>query len=230
MALSPQRWKRVTESAFRWEAEARLHPRTPPIVIRTAVGPIFFISDSGSVNELDALIATPRGLFLVEEIKSDDGVLRGDRGTWTFHKSNGWLKTVDNRLLGADRKCKKLKSLLERQPACKGESLPFIESLVFLSNPELSNQLPETDRIRTCQRDRDNASGITSAFRFRKAPTASPRSAFPPQVHRVHTEPSQGSALLWRKAKSPLMRSVSMGGNSVAAIYFFRAGGRRAPD
>ncbi len=170
MALSPHRWKRVTESAFPWEAEALEYIRAalPDCDPYCGWTNFSFISDSGSVNEVDALVATPRGLFLVE-IKSDDGVLRGDRGTWTYHKSNGRLKTVDNPLLAADRKCKKLKSLLERQPACKGESLPFIEPLIFLSNPELSNQLPEADRIRICQRDRDNATGIIGALKFRSA-------------------------------------------------------------
>jgi hypothetical protein len=126
-----------------------------------------FIADDGAVNEVDALVATPRGLFLIE-IKSDEGELRGDRGAWTYHKPNGRHKTVDNPLINADRKCKKLKSLLEHQPACRVH-LPFIEPLVFLSNPELENLLPDPDRIRICQRDRDNAPGIIAAIKFRNA-------------------------------------------------------------
>jgi serine/threonine protein kinase len=171
MPLSPQRWKRVTESAFPWEAEALEYLR----VALPDCDPYYgwtnftFIADDGTVNEVDALIATPRGLFLIE-IKSDEGELRGDRGTWTYHKSSGRQKTVDNPLLYADRKCKKLKSLLERQPACRDERLPFIEPLIFLSNPELKNLLPDSDRIRVCQRDRDNAPGIIAALKFRNAP------------------------------------------------------------
>ena len=171
MPLSPQRWKRVTESAFPWEAEALEYLRAalPDCDPYYGWTNFSFIADDGTVNEVDALIAIPRGLFLVE-IKSDDGEPRGDRGTWTYHKPNGRQKTVDNPLLNADRKCKKLKSLLERQPACRVERLPFIEPLIFLSNPELKNLLPDPDRIRICQRDRDNAPGIIAALKFRNAP------------------------------------------------------------
>jgi hypothetical protein len=83
MPLSPQRWKRVTESAFPWEAGALEYLRTalPDCDPYYGWTNFSFIADDGTVNEVDALIATPRGLFLVE-IKSDDGELRGDRGTW----------------------------------------------------------------------------------------------------------------------------------------------------
>lgn len=171
MPLSPQRWKRVTESAFPWEAEAleylrALLPDCDPYYGWTNFS---FIADDGTVNEVDALIATPRGLFLIE-IKSDPGELRGDRGTWTYLKPNGRQKTVDNPLILANSKCKKLKSLLERQPASRGEQLPYLEPLIFLSNPELKNLLPEPDRIRVCQRHPDTSQGIIGAIKFRNAP------------------------------------------------------------
>jgi serine/threonine protein kinase len=170
MGLSPQRWKRVTESAFPWEAEALefIRAALPDCDPYCGWTNFSFIADDGTVNEVDALVVTPRGLFLIE-IKSDEGELRGDRGTWTYHKANGRLKTVDNPLINADRKCKKLKSLLERQPSCRAERLPYLEPLIFLSNPDLHNHLPEPDRIRICQRDRDNAPGIIAALKFRNA-------------------------------------------------------------
>src|SRR5260221_13836136 len=92
------------------------------------------------------------------------------RGPWPNKKQKGRLKTVENPLLNAVRKCKKLKSLLERQPACRTDRLPYLEPLIFLSNPALSNQLPEADRIRVCQRDRENPPGIIAALKFRSAP------------------------------------------------------------
>jgi serine/threonine protein kinase len=170
MGLSQQRWKRITESVFPWEAEALefLRSGLPDCDPYFGWTNFSFIADDGTVNEVDALIVTPRGLFLVE-IKSDEGELRGDRGTWTYHKPNGRLKTVDNPLINADRKCKKLKSLLEHQPSTRAEKLPYLEALIFLSNPELRNHLPESDRIRVCQRDRDNSPGIIAALKFRNA-------------------------------------------------------------
>ena len=80
----PQRWKRVTESAFPWEAEALefIRAALPDCDPYCGWTNFSFIADDGTVNEVDALVVTPRGLFLIE-IKSDEGELRGDRGTWT---------------------------------------------------------------------------------------------------------------------------------------------------
>src|SRR2546422_410817 len=50
------------------------------------------------------------------------------------------------------------------------DHLPYLEPLIFLSNPALTNHLPDADRIRVCQRDRDNAPGIIAALKFRNAP------------------------------------------------------------
>ena len=57
---------------------------------------------------------TPKGFYLVE-IKSRPGVVEGDQGTWTW-RHDGRRQTVDNPLLLANRKAKKLISLLRRQP------------------------------------------------------------------------------------------------------------------
>ena len=42
-----------------------------------------FIADDGSINEVDLLLFTPQGFFLIE-IKSRPGRLFGDAGTWTW--------------------------------------------------------------------------------------------------------------------------------------------------
>ena len=71
-----------------------------------------FIADDGSINEVDLLVLTPKGFYLVE-IKSHPGIAEGDQGTWTWRHA-GRLQTVDNPLLLANRKAKKLISLLRR--------------------------------------------------------------------------------------------------------------------
>lgn len=60
MPLSPQRWKRVTESAFPWEAEALEYLRTalPDCDPYAGWTNFSFIADDGTVNEVDALITT----------------------------------------------------------------------------------------------------------------------------------------------------------------------------
>jgi hypothetical protein len=57
MGLSPQRWKRVTESAFPWEAEALEYLRAalPDCDPYYGWTNFSFIADDGTVNEVDAL-------------------------------------------------------------------------------------------------------------------------------------------------------------------------------
>jgi len=77
MPLAPQRWKRVTKSALPWEAEALEYLRAalPDCDPYYGCTNFSFIADDGTVNEVDALVAIPRGLFLIEA-KSDEGELR----------------------------------------------------------------------------------------------------------------------------------------------------------
>ena len=52
------------------------------------------------------LVLTPKGFYLVE-IKSRPGLVDGDQGTWTW-RDQGRVHTLDNPLLLANRKAKKL--------------------------------------------------------------------------------------------------------------------------
>ena len=63
--------------------------------------------------EVDALVLSPAGLFLVE-IKSRPGTVTGDTHTWTW-LTDGRERSIDNPLLLTDRKSKRLASLLRRQ-------------------------------------------------------------------------------------------------------------------
>ena len=83
--LSDARWKAITESEFAWERNALefLRKHLPDRQPYRAWTNFEFIADNGKVYEVDALILTPRGLFLVE-IKSDLGTLEGDALTWTW--------------------------------------------------------------------------------------------------------------------------------------------------
>ena len=59
--------------------------------------------------------------------------MEGDAGTWKW-TDGGKVRNTDNPLLLANRKAKKLKSLLVTQPALKKLRVPYIEAIVFLSN------------------------------------------------------------------------------------------------
>jgi hypothetical protein len=87
----------------------------------------------GSINEVDLLVFTPQGFFLVE-IKSRPGVLAGDAVTWLW-THEGREIAMDNPIFLANRKAKKLKALLSRQKACRDIRFPFIDAVIFCSEP-----------------------------------------------------------------------------------------------
>lgn len=134
--MKEPRWTSVSESNFVWEKEAldwlrNLLPDRDPW---HAWSNFEFIDDEGKVNEVDTLILSPVGMFLVE-IKSRPGVVNGDAHTWTW-RTDGRDYTYDNPLILANRKAKRLASILRRQSSViKAKSrVPFIEPLIFLPN------------------------------------------------------------------------------------------------
>jgi serine/threonine protein kinase len=157
MPPNSNRWKAVSESEYAWEREALefIRERLPDREPYRAWANFEFVADDGSVNEVDLLALTPQGFFLVE-IKSRPGVLRGDAGTWTW-ETDGRKRTLDNPLLGANKKAKKLVSLLRGQKSARKiqSRFPFLEALVFCSDPDLKNQLFEVGKTRVCLRDRE---------------------------------------------------------------------------
>lgn len=135
MSLSAARWHVIAESNYAWEREAlewlREHlPNHDPWHVWTNFE---FIDDEGRVNEIDALVLAPAGLYVLE-IKSRPGEVRGDAHTWVW-QTDGHVISLDNPLLLTDRKAKRLASILKRQPAITRAKvrLPFIEPIVFLS-------------------------------------------------------------------------------------------------
>jgi hypothetical protein len=107
----------------------------------------------------------------------------GDQGTWSWHHE-GRIRTVDNPLVLANRKAKKLISLLQRQAALEKVRSPFLEALVFLSHERVDCRLAGYLRNRVHLRDapagdgRPERPGIVSALMRWTAdapPPASPR-------------------------------------------------------
>src|SRR4051795_257420 len=140
-------WVQFTPSEFSWERDALafLKRNLPDHEPYRAWANFEFLLD-GSIGEVDTLVVSPKGVFLIE-IKSWPGVLRGDAGTWR-RTSPGHTRerSDDNPLLLTNRKAKRLKSLLGRQPAFRGQQLPYIAALVFLSHPDLDCRLDPSGR------------------------------------------------------------------------------------
>ena len=149
-------WITVAESNFEHEQAALEFVRSqfPSHEPYRAWSNFEFIASDGSINEVDLMVFTPQGFFLIE-IKSWPGRVTGDAGTWVLEKSDGKRRTYDNPIRLTNLKAKKLKSLLERQRAFKGKKgVPFIEPLVFLSAENLTLSLPFDARHGVCVRDR----------------------------------------------------------------------------
>jgi len=144
------RWSAVTASPFPWEREALdwLREQLPDAEPWHAWSNFELIDDEGRVNEVDALVLSPQGLFLVE-IKSRPGVLTGDAHTWTWTES-GRAFTDDNLLLLANRKAKRLASVIRRQPAIAKARVrvPWVEPLIFLSSTRTTCRLDASGRAR----------------------------------------------------------------------------------
>ncbi len=152
----------LARSRFPWEQEALdfVFERFPAQDNYRVWANFEFVADDGSINEVDFLVACPQAVFLVE-IKSNPGLLRGDALNWTW-EHDGRRKTVENPLLLANRKCKRLKSLLVRQRAFRKEAHPYIEPLVFLSHPDVDFRLTGTAANNVCLRDLGPGEGFVS--------------------------------------------------------------------
>jgi serine/threonine protein kinase len=167
-------WTSISDSEFPWERDALSFirkglPASSPI---QAWSNFEFMAEGGAIYEVDALLVGPWGAFLVE-VKSLPGVISSQAGSWIWRDGVNY-KTRDNPLPLANRKCKALKSLLERQPAFKKGKVqvPFIEPLIFCSDENNVLQLDGPQANGVCLRDRQDASapGIVAAVCRRDAP------------------------------------------------------------
>jgi serine/threonine protein kinase len=173
-------WITVTESEYPWERDALdfIREQFPPHEPYRAWSNFEFMADDGSINEIDLLVFTPQGFFLIE-IKSRPGVIAGDAHTWTW-EHDGRSIVVDNPVFLANQKAKKLASLLQRQRGFAKLRVPFIEPLVFCSAEDLQSQLQGNASFHVCLRDQANRPGIMAALKRRECPGLSehPRGIF----------------------------------------------------
>ncbi len=137
------RWHVVQPSTFPHEQEALdlLRERMPDRPPFRAWSNFEFIAHDGSINEVDVLVISTDCIYLVE-IKAWSGDIRGNQNYWAINR-DGRERVENNPLLLANRKAKKLKSLLERQPAFKRFKVPFIQPVIFLSSTNCTLSLDE---------------------------------------------------------------------------------------
>ena len=95
MDKSSARWTEVNPSQWPWEREALAFVREglPDSDPYRAWANIEYIGDDGAINELDLLVVSPFGFFLVE-IKSHPGIISGDQQKWNWIPPDGKRKSM----------------------------------------------------------------------------------------------------------------------------------------
>jgi serine/threonine protein kinase len=179
MAMVSDRWQEITPSQFPWEREALafIRDRLPDHDPYRAWSNFEFIADDGTINEVDLLVLTPAGFFMIE-IKSRPGKLTGDNNTWRWVGDDGKVHTRDNPLLLISRKARKFVSLLRRQKAMSKVASPYLDELVFCSATNIECHLSGPARSRVCLRDdpEQQKKGILAAILDRDCPGLKPDS------------------------------------------------------
>ena len=153
--METPRWKIITPSQYEWERRALDFVRAglPDHDPYRAWSNFEFQSSDGAIYEVDLLVLTKQGFFLVE-IKSWPGRVRGDAGTWTRTTPEGRVVSDDNPVLLANRKAKALSSLLKAQSSTKKIRVPWLDAIVFLSADDLHCDLTGSAANRVFLKDR----------------------------------------------------------------------------
>ncbi|QGJ70863.1 BREX system serine/threonine kinase PglW [Planctomycetales bacterium 10988] len=178
--MESPRWNIITPSQYEWERRGLdfIRAGLPNHDPYRAWANFEFQTPDGAIYEVDLLVLTKQGFWLVE-IKSWPGRVRGDAGTWT-RTHEGRTVSEDNPVMLANRKAKALVSLLKSQQAVKKVRVPWLDALVFLSADELQCDLsgPARNRVllqdRPVEESRPERKGILAALLNREGPGIDP--------------------------------------------------------
>ena len=178
--MESPRWNIITPSQYEWERRGLDFIKTglPDHDPYRAWANFEFQTDDGAIYEVDLLVLTKQGFWLVE-CKAWGGRIWGDTGTWT-RSQDGKIRSEDNPVLLANRKAKALSSLLKAQPAVSKVRLPWLDALVFLSTDDVQCDLTGNARNRVLLKDRSKTEtrpeqkGILAALINREGPGIDP--------------------------------------------------------
>jgi serine/threonine protein kinase len=178
--MSDRFWREVTPSRFPHEREALdyLRQNLPDHEPWRVWSNFDFMADDGSINEVDALVVSRVGFFLIE-IKSHSGEVSGDQGSLYF-RGETLPKVIDHPRRLTSLKCKRLIALIRRSRAAQRRrlELPRLEELVFLSHATAS-KLAMPAAASVVFRDGLGLPRVIEALTERKAPGLRPQ----PQVY-----------------------------------------------
>jgi serine/threonine protein kinase len=152
--MQPPRWNIITPSQYEWERRGLdfIKNGLPDYDPYRAWANFEFQTSDGAIYEVDLLVLTKMGFWLVET-KAWEGRIYGDPGTWT-RSQDGRLHSEDNPVLLANRKAKALSSLLKSQSAVSKIRVPWLDAVVFLSADNVQCDLTGPARNRVFIKDR----------------------------------------------------------------------------
>ena len=164
MRLDSPRWEEINPSQYAHEKDglrnlAEYLPDADPYHVWANVE---FVANDGSINELDALVLTPSGLYVIE-LKHWQGEVAGDGTQWQHRAPNGRLIPEDNPYILANRKAKRLASLIRHYS--KGQA-PYVGAVVFLHAELMRARLDEVGRQHVYGLDSHAVSNLSSLKQF----------------------------------------------------------------
>ncbi|WFE22223.1 BREX system serine/threonine kinase PglW [Solwaraspora sp. WMMD937] len=178
MRQDSPRWEQINPSGYEWEREGlrELASYLPDVDPYHVWANIEFVASDGSINEVDALVLTPSGLYVVE-LKHWQGELHGDGGQWV-HRATKTSRLIprDNPTILANRKAKRLASLIDHyaRQQRKHARTPFIGAAVFLHARSLRSQLDAIGRQHVYGLHDAPESGLPSLREMLTAPPRNP--------------------------------------------------------
>jgi len=169
MDVKDPKWVTVTDSEHSHEREAlawfrRALPNSP---VTRAWSNFSFTASNGAMYEVDLLLVTPAGFYLIE-FKAHPGTLSGDQSTWHWEPPKDRFRSFDNPRILANKKAKVLASLIQRSSAmrsARNAKTPFLSELVFLSDKHLTTRFSESGRHNVFGRDAADGQEIPQSRR-----------------------------------------------------------------
>jgi serine/threonine protein kinase len=165
MRQDSPRWEQINPSGFRHEQDglrelASYLPDRDPYHVWANIE---FVATDGSINEVDALVLTPSGLYVLE-LKHWQGELRGDGSQWVRRAPNSRLIPEDNPYILANRKAKRLASLIKFYARRQGANAqcPYVGAAVFLHARGLRADLDAIGHQHIYGLDNHPSSGLPS--------------------------------------------------------------------
>ena len=157
--MESPRWKIITPSQYEWERRGLDFIRTglPDHDPYRAWANFEFQTDDGAIYEVDLLVLTKQGFWLVE-CKAWGGRIWGDAGTWTRSTTARSARKTTPSFWPTARRRPSRRCSRPRPPSSKVR-LPWLDALVFLSADDVQCDLTGTARNRVLLKDRPQDRG-----------------------------------------------------------------------